>query len=224
MAIDQLKIPSYSCPSDAKGDEVRDPGAGRPKLYPTSYGFNFGRWFVYSPSTRQGGDGMFYPNSFIKFGGCTDGTSHTLLASEVKAWTPYQRNGGPASTTLPASQAEAELTVASGAEFKNTGHTEWTDGRVHHTGFTVVMPPNSNVHFTKDGVLYPQTDFNSWQEGKNGSAGSPSFAIVTARSFHTGIVNAALVDGSVQTVSESIDLRVWRALGTRAGGEVASLD
>lgn len=47
-----------------------------------------------------------------------------------------------------------------------------------------------------------------------------TYAIITSRSFHTGVVNAARVDGSVSTVSDSIDLDVWRALATRAGGEV----
>src|SRR5262245_21146945 len=35
LAIDGLKIPSYACPSDPKSDQARDPGTGRPKLYPT---------------------------------------------------------------------------------------------------------------------------------------------------------------------------------------------
>ena len=33
---------------------------------------------------------------------------------------------------------------------------------------------------------------------------------------------ARLMDGSVRTVSENIDLGLWRALGTRAGSEVVS--
>lgn len=221
--INGLRIPTYSCPSDAKADEVRDPGKGRPHLYPTTYGFNFGRWFVFNPQTRRGGDGVFFPNSFLKFRDITDGTSATLLVSEVKAWTPYRRNGGPSTTNIPNTRADAEAIVSSGVQFKNTGHTEWPDGRVHHTGFTAAMPPNSEVHHTDSGTLYLQTDFNSWQEGKNGIGGSPSYSIITARSFHTGVVNVALVDGSVRTVSENIDLATWRASATRAGGEVVQL-
>ena len=38
--------------------------------------------------------------------------------------------------------------------------------------------------------------------------------------MHTGGAQVQLGDASVRFVSENIDLGVWRALGTRAGGEV----
>lgn len=223
MVISDVGVPVYSCPSDPRADEVRDPGGGRPLLHPTCYGFNLGRYFVFDPQSRRGGDGLFYPNSFLSLGSITDGTSNTLLTAEVKAWTPYTRNGGPSSVDMPQNQAQAEAIVASGAQFKNTGHTEWPDGRVHHTGVTTAMPPNAKVRHSYDGVPYEQTDFNSWQEGKNGTQGAPSYAIITSRSYHTGIVNVALADGSVQPVSENIELSIWRAYSTRSGGEVANL-
>ena len=108
-------------------------------------------------------------------------------------------------------------------QFKKTGHTEWPDGRVHHTGFTATLPPNSYVGVDINGEIL-DCDFNSWQEGKNGSAGNPTYAIVTSRGFHPGIVQAAMMDGSVQGFSDSIRLEVWRALATRNGNEVISDD
>lgn len=218
-AIDGVKVPVYACPSDPGTDQVRVFDDNRPSLYPTSYGFNFGQWYVYDPTTRRGGDGMFYPNSFLSFRDCLDGSSHTLLTAEVKAWTPYTRNGGPSTTEMPETEVEAETIIASGAQFKNTGHTEWPDGRVHHTGVTVTLSPNSSVRYTNAGIDYEQMDFNSWQEGRNGSAGNPTYAIITSRSYHTGLVQVALVDGSVRSVTESIDLDIWHAIGTRHGNE-----
>ncbi len=219
-SIDGLKIPVYACPSDPASDQVRTFSDTRPSLYPTSYGFNFGRWFVFDPSSLKPGDGMFAPNHFLDFRDCLDGISHTLLTAEVKAWTPYKRNGGPSAISIPVSQIQAEAIVASAPDFKDTGHTEWPDGRVHHTGFTVTLVPNSKVMITNAGQVHEQTDFNSWQEGKNGIAGSPTYAIVTSRSYHTGLVNVAKLDGSVSSITESIDRETWHALGTRSGREV----
>tara|TARA_R110002111_G_scaffold67_2_gene600 strand:- start:19816 stop:20820 length:1005 start_codon:yes stop_codon:yes gene_type:complete len=219
-AIDGLKIPVYACPSDPNSDRVRDPGSGKVKLYPTNYGFNYGTWFVFNPTNGTGGNGAFYPNASLTLAAFTDGSSNTLLASEVKGWQPYTRNGGPSSTIIPGTASAAATITASGTDFKtDTGHTEWPDGRVHHTGFTVTLNPNTYVPYTSGGTEY-DADFNSWQEGKNGIAGSPTYAIITSRSHHIGVVNAALVDGSVRTISENISLDIWRALGTRANGEV----
>jgi prepilin-type N-terminal cleavage/methylation domain-containing protein/prepilin-type processing-associated H-X9-DG protein len=47
-------------------------------------------------------------------------------------------------------------------------------------------------------------------------------AIVSARSYHSGVVNVCFGDGHVSSVSETIDLPTWRALGSRNGGEEAS--
>ena len=46
---------------------------------------------------------------------------------------------------------------------------------------------------------------------------------LSARGNHTGGVNAALGDGSVQFVSDTIAINVWRAAGTARGGESVSL-
>ncbi|HIK91820.1 MAG TPA: DUF1559 domain-containing protein [Planctomycetes bacterium] len=219
-AIDGLKIPGYACPSDPRSDEARDPGSGRPILYPTNYGFNFGTWFVFNPTTGRGGDGAFYPNAKLRMAAFTDGTSNTLLLAEVKAWTPYRRNGGPLTTAVPNTFAQAEAVIATGVQFKNTGHTEWPDGRVHHHGFTTTMTPNAVTSCSDGAITYEFCDFNSWQEGKNGISGTNTYAIITSRSHHTGIVQVALVDGSCRSISENIDHSIWRGLGTRGGGEV----
>lgn len=219
-AIDGLRIAIYGCPSDEKGPLVRDPGGGKVQLYPTSYGFNQGTWFVLDPATRQGGDGVFYPNSYLRMAQIEDGMSKTLLAAEVKAWQSYTRNGGPAGTEIPNTVAEAaDHVAAASSNYKNTGHTEWPDGRVHHTGFTTAVPPNAYVQLERMGEIL-DADFNSWQEGKGGLGGQPSYATVTARSYHPGSVQVAMADGSGQTISNDIDLSVWRAMSTRAGGEM----
>jgi prepilin-type processing-associated H-X9-DG protein len=61
-------------------------------------------------------------------------------------------------------------------------------------------------------------DFNSMREGRSSTL--PTYASVTSRSYHSGSVNSLLLDGSVRTVSDQIDSRLWKALGTRSGSEV----
>ena len=48
----------------------------------------------------------------------------------------------------------------------------------------------------------------------------PQRIATTANSNHPGVVNVLLFDGSIRSVPYTISLPVWRALGTRAGGEV----
>jgi prepilin-type N-terminal cleavage/methylation domain-containing protein len=221
MAISGVKISTYACPSDPGSDRVRVTGAGRPDLFPTTYGFNYGTWFVFDPATGRGGDGAFLPNARHRLADFTDGTSQTLMAADVKAWTPYRRQGGPGSTAVPTLSSWPAV-VASGTEFRDTGHTEWPDGRVHHVGFTTVFNPNSATSCFNGASSYPECDYNSWQEGRNGSAGLPTYAAITARSFHEGLIHAGMMDGSVRSLNENIDLLVYRALGSRHGGESIS--
>jgi prepilin-type processing-associated H-X9-DG protein len=47
----------------------------------------------------------------------------------------------------------------------------------------------------------------------------PGRIMTTANSQHGNAVNMVFVDGSTHTVPASVDLVVWRAIGTRNGGE-----
>jgi prepilin-type processing-associated H-X9-DG protein len=44
----------------------------------------------------------------------------------------------------------------------------------------------------------------------------------TATSRHPGVVNVLYADGGVRSVKGTVSRKVWRALGTKAGGEVIS--
>lgn len=224
------RVPTYVCPSDPKADVARDTSAtGNTQffLYPTTYAFNLGTWFVYDPVTNQGGDGVTHPNANYRTSAIVDGMSKTLWASEVHAWQAYTRNGGPPTTTMPQTPAEVAVIADTGLKDRifpdrtGTGHTEWTNGHSHHSGFTVTLAPNTKVPYVYNGVTY-NIDFNSRQEGS--STTRPSYCVLTSRSWHGSLVNVCMMDGSVQTVSNSIQLSIWRALGTRAGAEIAELE
>jgi prepilin-type processing-associated H-X9-DG protein len=92
-------------------------------------------------------------------------------------------------------------------------------------GFTAWLSPNS-----KGGdVIFQATNRYATDligaPGKRGSAteGNPVNQIIAARSYHTGGINAGLADGSVQFVSDTINIDHWRAAATADGGESSGL-
>lgn len=216
VPVKTQRVPIYLCPSETN-DRVRTSG-GAAIHYPLSYGFNGGTWNVWNVATGQTGNGAFAPNSKFRPRDFTDGTSNTLGFSEVKAFTAYNRDGGAGTATLPANAAAVTGLIGSGGSNKpNSGHTEWVDGRVHQTGFTTTLTPNALV--TVPGGDRPnEGDYTSCRE--DNSCTTPTYAAVTSRSWHTGTVNSLLMDGSVRSISENIDLGTWRNLGSRNDGNV----
>lgn len=213
--IASQRVAAYLCPSEIN-DRVRLDGTD-PIHYPINYGYNGGTWNVWDNLTREAGNGAFAPNYGFRPRDFIDGTSNTLGFSEVKAFTPYNRDGDMGTATIPNTAAEVEALIALGGDNKaNTGHTEGVDGRVHQTGFTTTLTPNQFV--VVPGGDNEEGDYTSCREDK--SCTTPTFAAVTSRSFHTGIVFSLLMDGSVQSISENIDLSTWRNLGQRNDGNI----
>lgn len=161
--VPTMKVPTYFCPSE-ENDMPRVTAAGAPFTHPQTYGFNFGTWLVYNPKATQPGDGAFFVNSRLHSSSFQDGLSNTLCAAEVKAFTPYIRNTTDPGSNPPDSPASASGR-ATGGQYKlganpndNTGHTEWCDGRVHHSGMTTTFPPNTVVPYRHtDGRTYDVT-------------------------------------------------------------------
>lgn len=218
--VPTMRVATYMCPSEAY-DQMRLNSDGSDKTYPQTYGFNMGTWLIYDPTGARQSDGVFYVNSKTKPGSITDGLSNTLGAAEVKAFTSYIRNTNDPGPTPPSSPAffggMSGQNKLGPEKNSNTGHTEWCDGRVHHSGITTLFPPNTVVPYTSNGQTY-DIDFNSVQEGRSGT--DATYAAITARSFHPTVVNVVFMDGSTRAISETVSQAVWRQLGTRSGGEV----
>ena len=86
--------------------------------------------------------------------------------------------------------------------FYNCAGLAWFVSDLAQTNYNHVTEPNSHI---PDCVL----------------PGSASVSgLIGARSNHPGGVSLAMADGSVRFVSQSIARSVWRAIGSRAGGEV----
>ena len=212
-----MRVPAYQCPSEVL-DEVRI-GDDGPEHYPLSYASNAGTWFVYDPSDQTIGEGTFFVGRESRFRDVLDGLSNTLAFAEVKAWNPYYRDLGVAGDMPMPTQPE-EICALGGSFKPNTGHTEWVDGRVHQASFTTTFSPNRKILCEESGNEY-DVDFTNMREGRVGSTGNErTYAAVTARSYHDGGVNVALMDGSIRFVNDSVELQLWQDMSTRAGHEV----
>lgn len=83
------------------------------------------------------------------------------------------------------------------------GGTTWGLSGYPQTWYNHVLTPNSSIPDCVDG----------------GPMGHGAF---TARALHPGGVSVLFADGSVRVISDSVDLDVWRALGSVAGNEIVS--
>lgn len=146
-------LPFLRCPSEVQGMN----SSTTPSFFPPNYAYNLGTWRVFTPisaSLAAGGipgDGAFAPNSNFTTASYTDGTSNTVCASEVKCYTSNRGNDAAAtdenptlSTILGLSSGSLTLAVPGSVG----GHREWTDGKVHETGFTTAFTPNAKVMIT----------------------------------------------------------------------------
>ena len=222
VPLRSARVPVFVCPSEIN-DRARLDDNGLPRDYPINYGWNGGVWFVYETSSGDFGPGARTTNNSLGIQSFLDGTSNTVMFSEVKGFTPYIRDAGLAGDiALPDSSADLlALGGSTGSPQRVSGHTEWVDGRVHQTGFTATFTPNTAIIRVENGIEY-DVDWTNAREGKNGA--ERTYAAVTSRSFHAGGVNSCRVDGSVDFVSNSINRVTWHSFSTRDGGELLNLD
>ena len=230
VAVSSKRIGLFICPS-----EVNDKGYGTDpvfgnKHWTLNYCVNLGTWGVLmkKSASLQTGDGAFCPNRGYSATQIPDGLSNTLAMAEVKGFT-NRVSSSPSTVTYPVppvpptnpnevnSSPPFGLAGVSLATFDPARytHAEWVDGKVHETGFTTVFPPNTVVPYSSGGMIY-DVDFISATESSLGD----TYAAVTSRSYHTGLVNVLLLDGSARSVANSVSMATWRALGTRAGGDI----
>ncbi|HEV8060106.1 MAG TPA: DUF1559 domain-containing protein, partial [Gemmataceae bacterium] len=215
--ITQQRVGLLVCPSELND---RSYTSGVLTYYPTSYAVSYGTWFVYDPNTQQIGNGSFGVNKSMRIGDFTDGTSNTIGMAEVKAHQPLIHDGGsPNAPNVPPPSTADQCMAYGGPLDPELGHTQWVNGMMVQTGFTTTFGPNTEMLY-QGGSAPLDVDFVSSRLGV--SATRITYGAVNARSYHTGGVNVLFMDGSVRYAQDSIDLATWRALGSRAGGEVVS--
>ena len=231
------KVATYICPSDSSA--APDPTGDFPVVqasYAASEGlqeqlvWNWGNVAPpdptgqYANSCNQGpGDGVFGPDYAQKIATLTDGTSNTLFFGEMSRF--INEPGG----------SNFQFNFAAGwwAGPPWTGASYWpNDTRI--TGLaTAVALPNSPPDLT--GALLATcitSSPNFYPPDLANNSSSPSgvcwpctkWGQIAFRSLHPGGLNMGMADGSVRFIKSSISLQTWRALATRAGGEVLSSD
>jgi prepilin-type N-terminal cleavage/methylation domain-containing protein len=214
-----VKVPVFTCPSEINNTICT---TGTPPSWPINYAINCGTWFIFNPMTGAAGDGAFAVDLNAKFRDMLDGTSNTLMMSEVKAYQADLIDGENPNTPNVAPPTSPSALASLGGTFTpNFGHTEWLNGIIIQTGFTTTFPPNTFCPYVSNGQTY-DIDFTSSRLGLTTT--NLTYVSFTSRSYHTQLVNVALMDGSVRTVSNAISSTTWRSLGTRAGGEVIGSD
>jgi prepilin-type N-terminal cleavage/methylation domain-containing protein/prepilin-type processing-associated H-X9-DG protein len=201
----------------------------------SNYGWCAGDWYVYGGMANPGAPptrGAFTVNMSRRLASFTDGLSQTAVASEGKVQTPVAGNCfGSASNgsmlfpplTNPNAIPDPNSSMAIIQSIYSTclqrgtiGHTDWTYANCIYDGFTTALPPNTKV------LVAPGIDLDVNTEDENN--GGPTYAAVTARSYHPEGVNCLFGDGSVKFIKNSINWATWRAIGSIASGEVVSSD
>jgi prepilin-type N-terminal cleavage/methylation domain-containing protein/prepilin-type processing-associated H-X9-DG protein len=228
--VSNTPIKYLFCPSDP-GHSIDDAAYLNTGTATMSYGVVVGDWYVWSnggPINRS----AFGPNNCRGIASFVDGLSNTLAASEgyighLQARSCYNSPTSPPgmtpmsvpdpSSSVAALQSLLAACTGSSRFGQAAGHTRWTNGGVYYSGITTAVPPNT--HVVPAGWSQP-FDWVSIDENNGG----PTYASLSASSYHPGGVNALMADGSVRFFKNSTSGVTWRALGTIAGGEVVSAD
>jgi prepilin-type N-terminal cleavage/methylation domain-containing protein/prepilin-type processing-associated H-X9-DG protein len=179
----------------------------------------------------------------MDMGAVTDGTSNTVALSEsfcgestAKADVANTRvgvamlaNGGVWIPKDCLDKRGADYQYIIGTVAHDRKGTRWASGQMGYSGFHTILPPNSPSCSSERG---PGGDITYSLE---------EISIITPGSYHSGGVNAGMLDGSVKFVSETVDCGndftqnpavtfgkkslygVWGAAGTVAGSESTTL-
>jgi len=199
------KMPAFICPSDAASAIPAGWAA-------TTYRANQGGEILYqqpsgSNAAMPAPNGVFVPNRSLSVAAIVDGLSNTAAFSEHPIGDFSQTSSSKYDTfapgIYPATPDEA-VTYCRGvnqADLSKQGYSNvgapWLQGYHSTTQYFHIGPPND------PSCMYP-----------------PGRIHTTAASYHVGGVLVCMSDGAVRFVSNNINLATWRAVGSRAGGEV----
>jgi prepilin-type processing-associated H-X9-DG protein len=204
------RVSLFICPSDPRDGQVVGSD-----YFGTNYAANNGTGVTFEPSGNisgylkiPDGNGVFAQIP-IRVNDILDGTSNTAAFSESLLGNAAAITSAPTDATIRLVVLEvaggndptpADCDAGNGTWNSRRGE-QWINGHYGHTLYNHFYPPNPAA---------------KWDCGN----GSHNKGLTAARSGHSGGVNLLLCDGSVRFIQNGVSLATWRALGTRAGGEV----
>jgi prepilin-type N-terminal cleavage/methylation domain-containing protein/prepilin-type processing-associated H-X9-DG protein len=210
----RTRIGTFLCPAD--GFMV----TGR--YGPNSYRGNIGTLLSENPFTDGSRQGPFSGYHWLRPSDILDGLSTTVGFSEklrgdgedpLNPQAQFRKEaeflllGLPVVADVPPDQAAILCQSANPAGLKHgsRGGDSWLLTGLANGLYNHVLTPNSPIpDCSMHSAYHVETD----QHG-----------VFAARSYHPGGVNCVMMDGSTRFVRSSVDTTVWRALGTRSGGE-----
>jgi prepilin-type N-terminal cleavage/methylation domain-containing protein/prepilin-type processing-associated H-X9-DG protein len=209
VAVKIFQCPATPDPTRLDGDQQLAPSGGwAPVVAVSDYGpitSVHPTLAALYPGQINAAVGILERNARPRLTDVADGTSNTILIAETAGRPQVWRNGLAVGTPY---DPVAPIRVNGGGWARASSDFDLKGSSPDGTTFP--GPCAINCTNGKDvGNVYPDPVF-----GSNGTG--------ETYSFHTGGANLLFGDGSVQFTSASINIVVYAALVTRAGGEVVS--
>ncbi len=199
----RIRISEFLCPTDTSS--LFD----TPEQSQTNYQMNVG-----TKHSVINSDGILYENSRVNFAGISDGSSQTALLSELARSAILKTNYVIETTGQQIVSYEVTCRPNGPAVARARGN-RWIYGAPNHTMYSHHRPPNHLDPDCRGGNPFGDASNTAWDLLSLDTS---------ARSLHPGGVNVAMGDGSVRFAKDTTNHTVWRALGSRNGGEVVSSD
>jgi prepilin-type N-terminal cleavage/methylation domain-containing protein/prepilin-type processing-associated H-X9-DG protein len=211
----RTQVSIFLCPSDGR-PLVEWPGGTNYLGNLQSWACDLSETFPSTVAPSEAPSGIFYFLSAVRSADVTDGLSNTAFFSEKIRGTGYRDGDSRSDSMIITSPTTLEDTLRvcrSSSPRTATRLTvrqgmSWVMGEMCCTSYNHVDVPNAH---TCAGLGFPGNMANMAMQ-------------VPPSSRHPGGVNVLMGDGSVRFIKNSINLETWRALGTRNGGEVISVD
>jgi prepilin-type N-terminal cleavage/methylation domain-containing protein/prepilin-type processing-associated H-X9-DG protein len=213
-------IPPFYCPSDPAGIQGNEMGTTEYSFIRGNYRGCVGSGDMYGGPTDSSGGPWGVGVFGVRHGQSDDPLAHVRTSGVRLA----DIKDGPSSTLMFSEGLVCSVTPGWGGPIG-----EIIYGNMGGALFSASVAPNSSVEDRPIGPCPQDQGDHAYKapcESLGGNAWwtpSAAGAYAGARSNHSGGVNAAMADGSVHFFSNEIDLSVWRAMGSRAGGETVAV-